>query len=197
MGRWGRVERVIAGVFGGTGEAQRGDSVEVIGRTAADVVYRDPPTRAPRVTTRRTRSSTSCSATVARASPRRRPSTSCSSPQTASRWSRSRSPLVATRKAAQVGVSELLTNLALWAAATGFAGRGHILFSQPTPALMDAFTRTRIDRADPGQPAAPAVSATRTAAPQGRRQPAREADPRRQPRAPRLQEPLPDHELRG
>ena len=40
---WSIAERVNAGVIGGIGGAQRGDAVEVIGRTVADVVYLDPP----------------------------------------------------------------------------------------------------------------------------------------------------------
>ena len=60
---------------------------------------------------------------------------------------RDSSRFVVIEKAAQAGVSELQTNLALWATATGFAGRGHVLFLQPTQALMDVFTQTRIDPA--------------------------------------------------
>ena len=40
---WSIAERVNAGVIGRIGGAQRGDAVEVIGRTVADVVYLDPP----------------------------------------------------------------------------------------------------------------------------------------------------------
>ena len=40
---WSAAERVNAGVVGGSGEAERGDALDVLGRTVADVVYLDPP----------------------------------------------------------------------------------------------------------------------------------------------------------
>ena len=60
---------------------------------------------------------------------------------------RDRHPLVVIQKSSQVGVSELLVNLALWAADTGYAGRGNILFLMPTQNVMDDFAQGRIDRA--------------------------------------------------
>jgi hypothetical protein len=56
-------------------------------------------------------------------------------------------PFVVIQKSAQVGISELLVSLALWAAAVRFAGRGHVMLLHPTQALMDAFTQTRINTA--------------------------------------------------
>jgi hypothetical protein len=40
---WSLAEQVNAGVFGGHGEARRGDAVEVIRNVPADIVYLDPP----------------------------------------------------------------------------------------------------------------------------------------------------------
>jgi hypothetical protein len=56
-------------------------------------------------------------------------------------------PFVAIQKSAQVGVSELLVNFALWAADTRYAGRGNVLVLMPTQNQMDDFTQGRIDKA--------------------------------------------------
>ncbi len=56
-------------------------------------------------------------------------------------------PLVVIQKSAQVGASELLVNLALWACDSNFGGRGHTLMLFPTQNMMDDFTQGRIDRA--------------------------------------------------
>ena len=62
------------------------------------------------------------------------------------------SPEIVIRKAAQTGVSELLINLALWATATGYAGRGVVLYCMPTQRMMDDFTQARIDPAIQASP---------------------------------------------
>ena len=56
-------------------------------------------------------------------------------------------PIVVVQKSAQVGATELLVNLALWAADSGYAGRGHVLFLMPTQNQMDDFAQSRFDRA--------------------------------------------------
>ncbi len=56
-------------------------------------------------------------------------------------------PLVVIQKSAQVGATELLVNLALWAADTGHAQRGHVLFLMPTDNQMSDFAQSRFDRA--------------------------------------------------
>ena len=60
---------------------------------------------------------------------------------------RDQHPVVVIQKAAQVGLTELLVNKALWAAATGYAGRGNVLFVEPTQSQMDDFSQQRFDRA--------------------------------------------------
>lgn len=60
---------------------------------------------------------------------------------------RDRSRLVVIQKSAQVGATELLVNLALWAADTGHTGRGNALFLMPTQNVMDDFAQARFDRA--------------------------------------------------
>ncbi|MGE4602620.1 MAG: phage terminase large subunit family protein, partial [Planctomycetota bacterium] len=57
------------------------------------------------------------------------------------------SPVIVIQKAAQVGVTELLVSLALWAADTGYAGRGNVLYLMPTKAQMDDFVQSRFDQA--------------------------------------------------
>ena len=57
------------------------------------------------------------------------------------------SPLVVIQKSAQVGATELCVNQALWAADSGYAGRGHVLFLMPTQNQMDDFAQARFDRA--------------------------------------------------
>ena len=42
-GVWALAEEVNAGVFGGRGEARRGDAIEIVRSVPADVVYLDPP----------------------------------------------------------------------------------------------------------------------------------------------------------
>lgn len=54
---------------------------------------------------------------------------------------------VVIQKSTQIGVSELLVNLALWAADTGHAGRGNVVIFWPTQNQMDDFTQGRLDRA--------------------------------------------------
>ena len=56
-------------------------------------------------------------------------------------------PLVVIKKSAQVGLTELMVNLALWAADTGYAERGNALFLMPTQNQMDDFAQARFDRA--------------------------------------------------
>src|SRR5262245_48215309 len=46
---------------------------------------------------------------------------------------------VAIQKSAQVGATELLVNMALWAADTGYAGRGNVLYALPTHSQMEDF----------------------------------------------------------
>ena len=60
---------------------------------------------------------------------------------------RDRHPYIVVQKSVQVGISELIVNMMLWAATTRFAGRGHVLVLHPTNALMNVFTQTRIDSA--------------------------------------------------
>jgi hypothetical protein len=57
------------------------------------------------------------------------------------------SPLIVIQKSAQVGATELLVNLSLWAADTAYAGRGNVLFLMPTQNQMDDFAQARFDRA--------------------------------------------------
>ena len=54
---------------------------------------------------------------------------------------------VVIQKSAQVGATELLVNLALWAADRELGGRGNVLFCMPTQNQMDDFSQARIDRA--------------------------------------------------
>ena len=56
-------------------------------------------------------------------------------------------PGVVVQKSAQVGATELFVNLALWAADTRYALRGHVLFLMPTQNQMDDFAQSRFDRA--------------------------------------------------
>lgn len=56
-------------------------------------------------------------------------------------------PFVVIQKSAQVGVTELLVNSALWAADMAYAQRGHVLFLMPTANQMDDFAQSRFDRA--------------------------------------------------
>ena len=56
-------------------------------------------------------------------------------------------PLVVIQKSAQVGATELLVNMTLWAADTGHAGRGHVLFLMPTQNMMEDFAQARFDQA--------------------------------------------------
>lgn len=54
---------------------------------------------------------------------------------------------VVVMKSAQVGASEALVNLALWAADSGYGGRGNVLFAMPTQNMMDDFAQARFDKA--------------------------------------------------
>ena len=56
-------------------------------------------------------------------------------------------PFIVIQKSAQVGATEMLVNLALHAADTGYAGRGNVLFLMPTQNQMDDFAQGRFDRA--------------------------------------------------
>ena len=56
-------------------------------------------------------------------------------------------PLVAVQKSAQVGLTELEIDGALWAANTLHAGRGHALFLMPTQGQMDDLVQARVDPA--------------------------------------------------
>ena len=60
---------------------------------------------------------------------------------------RDSSPFLVIQKAAQVGISELIVSMVLWATAVRFAGRGNVMLLHPTQQLMDDFTKTRIDPA--------------------------------------------------
>ena len=57
------------------------------------------------------------------------------------------SSVIVIQKAAQVGVTELLVSLALWAADTGYAGRGNVLYLMPTKGQMDDFVQSRFNQA--------------------------------------------------
>ncbi len=56
-------------------------------------------------------------------------------------------PFVVVQKSAQVGLTELLVNKALWAADSGHAGRGNVLYLMPTENQMSDFAQERFDRA--------------------------------------------------
>ena len=56
-------------------------------------------------------------------------------------------PFVVVQKSAQVGLTELMINRALWVADTGYADRGNVLFLMPTQNMMDDFAQGRFDRA--------------------------------------------------
>ena len=56
-------------------------------------------------------------------------------------------PFVVVQKAAQVFVSEYLTNTALWAADSGQGGRGNVLYVMPTQNQVDDFSQARVDKA--------------------------------------------------
>ncbi len=56
-------------------------------------------------------------------------------------------PFVVIQKSSQVGVTESLVSLALWAADRGYAGRGNALFLMPTANQMADFAQGRFDRA--------------------------------------------------
>ena len=56
-------------------------------------------------------------------------------------------PMLVIQKAAQVGISEYLINVALWAAETGQGGRGNALYVMPTQKQIDDFSQARVDKA--------------------------------------------------
>ena len=56
-------------------------------------------------------------------------------------------PFVVIQKSAQVGLTELCVNLAIWAAALPWAARGNVLYLMPTQNQMDDFAQARFDRA--------------------------------------------------
>jgi hypothetical protein len=49
------------------------------------------------------------------------------------------------QKSAQVGITEMLVNLALWAASHGWAERGNVLYVMPNQAMVEEFAATRVD----------------------------------------------------
>lgn len=53
-------------------------------------------------------------------------------------------PFLVIQKAAQIGISELLVSIALFAAATAYAGRGHVLYLLPTAERAEQFSQVRI-----------------------------------------------------
>lgn len=59
----------------------------------------------------------------------------------------SRHPRIIVRKAAQVFISEWLTNIGLWVADTGAGGRGVALYVFPASEQGDDFSKARIDKA--------------------------------------------------
>lgn len=65
---------------------------------------------------------------------------------------RDQSPLVVIQKSAQIGLTELAVSKALWAASTGVAGRGNVLYLMPTDQQMRDFAQTRVDQAIQGSP---------------------------------------------
>ena len=60
---------------------------------------------------------------------------------------RDSSRVIVIQKSAQVGATELAVNLALYAADSGYAGRGNVLYLMPTQNMMDDFAQARFDRA--------------------------------------------------
>ena len=59
---------------------------------------------------------------------------------------RDRHPLVVVQKSAQVGLTQLTVNRALWAADTAYAGRGNVIVFMPTQGQMDDFSQSHFDR---------------------------------------------------
>lgn len=51
------------------------------------------------------------------------------------------------RKPSQVGITEFNINLALWAADTGYGGRGVVLYLLPTQEMADRISQTRVGKA--------------------------------------------------
>ena len=62
-------------------------------------------------------------------------------------------PFAVILKGAQTGATEALINLALWAAATGFAGRGHVGYFMATQNTIDDLVAARVDPALQDSPA--------------------------------------------
>ena len=60
---------------------------------------------------------------------------------------RDRHPFVVVRKPAQVGVTELNLNLALWAAATNQGDRGNVLYMMPTEEHVNRLSQRRVQQA--------------------------------------------------
>jgi len=58
-----------------------------------------------------------------------------------------RHPFIVIQKAAQVGISEYLINIALWVADTGQGGRGNALYVMPVQGHVDDFSQARFDKA--------------------------------------------------
>lgn len=56
-------------------------------------------------------------------------------------------PFIVVQKSAQVGLTELMVDRALWAADTGYAGRGNVLYAMPTQSQAEDFAQARFDRA--------------------------------------------------
>ncbi len=61
--------------------------------------------------------------------------------------------IVVVQKSAQVGVTEMMVNMSLWAAATMAGDRGNVLYLMPTADQMADFAAARFDRAIEGSPA--------------------------------------------
>lgn len=66
-------------------------------------------------------------------------------------------PFVVIQKAAQVGLSELLVSIALYAAAVGYAGRGNVLYLMPTAERAEQFSQVRIGEAIAESPSLSAI----------------------------------------
>jgi hypothetical protein len=56
-------------------------------------------------------------------------------------------PFIVVRKPSQVGVTEFNLNVALWAADTGYAGRGVVLYVLPTQEMANRISQTRVAKA--------------------------------------------------
>lgn len=55
-------------------------------------------------------------------------------------------PRVVIQKAAQIGATHSMVHFCIWAADTGYAGRGHVLMLMPTQSAMSDFSQQRFDQ---------------------------------------------------